>query len=181
MLHIWSKYSYVDEASSEKILPKREWLERFCSRDIWFFKKKKERKNPLFLKGRNCIDPAKPGSTTKSRVWEKERESFMDRGCRENRETSGWERSSYDVTPTFSWRYNSVSPFVLDSPLLFFSFSPLCLSRPSFSSLSPAFPVLHLIIECTLSSVLFPVRCSLRSAARDGSNTDFTTLLLTSI
>lgn len=108
----------------------------------------------------------------------------MGKGCRENREASGWERSSYDVTPTFSWRYN-VSPFVLDSPLLFFSFPFLCL----FLSF-PLFPYLSGTSSNHWVRPFFcafpPWRFSLRSAARDDasstlSNTDFTTCFTSSI
>lgn len=136
----------------------------------------------FFERERRVSIARETGSTAKGT----KRESFMGRACWENREASGWERSSYDVTPTFSWRY-SVSPFVLDSPLLFFSFFSLSRS-PSFSILffySRCFPVLHLIIECALSSVLSSVAirvaiCGARRCKPDAFQLRFPKTCLTS-
>jgi len=60
-------------------------------------------KKLTFLKEKDISIVQKQGISRVVRQWcrakerEREREFFMDRGCRENREASGWERSSYDV------------------------------------------------------------------------------------
>lgn len=66
-----SVFAQVDRATLDyrprcyRIDPSESDQRKFV-RETFNSSKKKEEKNPLFLKGRNCIDPAKAGSTTKS-------------------------------------------------------------------------------------------------------------------